>query len=168
MNAPLDLPEIPRGNDDLGTPERYLELVYRVLGCPVDLDPCSNPWSLVKANVSLSLHNGEDGLSAPWYLYGNTFFVNPPYSYPFPWSTRTVEAWRDGGMSGIWLGRLDPSTGSNRILRDHRIAQCDVTHRIKFEGGKYNSGSIASTFIYFGHDPDIFRSVFSTIGDVHS
>lgn len=168
MNAPIEIPELPRENDDLGTPEKYLALVYAVLGDPVDLDPCSNPWSLVRARRALSLHNGDDGLRFKWSLYGSTFFCNPPYSYPLPWATRACEAWSDHGMSGIWLGKLDPSTGWSSILRQHRTLQCDVDHRIKFEGGKHNSGSIASSFVYFGHDPDLFRAVFSAIGDVHS
>ena len=39
----------------------------------VDLDPCSNPRSTVRARMTMSLEAGQDGLAAPWV---GSVFVN--------------------------------------------------------------------------------------------
>src|SRR5690606_36975094 len=57
------------------TPPAFLELVRRVFGGVIDLDPATNRWSQVAA--SKNCINGEiDGLSIPWR--GNVY-CNPPY-----------------------------------------------------------------------------------------
>jgi hypothetical protein len=69
----------PTGNDRT-TPLEVLEVIraYRA----IDLDPCSNPWSLVGARVELSLHRGDNGLEARWDLLAGEdgwVYLNPSY-----------------------------------------------------------------------------------------
>lgn len=49
------------------------------------------------------LERGENGLLVPWY--GETVFVNPPYSSVMPWALKIVEA-----ESFCFLVNVDPST----------------------------------------------------------
>jgi hypothetical protein len=40
---------------DWGTPQKYVDAVKEVWGGIIDLDPCSSPFSLVKAKVEYML-----------------------------------------------------------------------------------------------------------------
>ena len=59
-----------------GTPEKYIEAVKRIFGGTIDLDPCSNEYSLVEATVEYALPQ-HDGLKESWDF--PRIFVNPPY-----------------------------------------------------------------------------------------
>lgn len=61
---------------DWCTPPNILDSVRRVFGSQIDLDPCSNPHSLVNARVAY-LPPTHDGLTESWDF--QTIFVNPPY-----------------------------------------------------------------------------------------
>ena len=52
-----------RTGNDRTTPESVLRVVR-----PIDLDPCSNPWSITKARVSFSKHNCLT--ARPWHQLG--------------------------------------------------------------------------------------------------
>lgn len=75
----------------------------------VDLDPCSNSRSTVKARRTFLLSRGENGLLLPWT--GLSVFVNPPYSDVLPWALKTVEA-----ETFCFLVNADPSTEWWRVL----------------------------------------------------
>ena len=75
----------------------------------VDLDPCSNPRSTVKARTKLMLETGDNGLLYSWR--GLSVFVNPPYSDVLPWALKTVEA-----ETFCFLVNVDPSTEWWRVL----------------------------------------------------
>jgi hypothetical protein len=160
--------DLQRGNDDLGTPEWFLDIV-RQLG-PIALDPCSNRWSLVRAEMELFEGRDCHGLVFPWATLvrpGALCYVNPPYSNPMPWCERIVEA-ADAGLEIVALLKLDPSTKSSKLIRDRRDAKCDLDKRISFEGGKYKTGAIASTVAYFGARPYLFCHLFQDVGEVHA
>lgn len=58
-----------------GTPPIYVKAVKEVLGT-IELDPCSNEFSIVHARVEYRLPD-QDGLKASWNY--RTIYVNPPY-----------------------------------------------------------------------------------------
>lgn len=58
------------------TPSKYVEAVKEVFGRPIELDPCSNQWSLVRAENEFSLPD-RNGLAEEWNY--RTIYVNPPY-----------------------------------------------------------------------------------------
>lgn len=60
---------------DWCTPHKYVEAVRKCLGV-IELDPCSNPNSIVRASVEYCLPR-DDGLSESWDF--RTIYVNPPY-----------------------------------------------------------------------------------------
>lgn len=78
----------------------------------VDLDPCSNARSTVRAHRALAIERGEDGLAAPW---SGLVFVNPPYSDVLPWVERAEQS--PGAHCGF-LVNVDPSTAWWRRLQE--------------------------------------------------
>lgn len=74
----------------------------------VDLDPCSNPRSTVRARRAFSLEKKLDGLAQPWR---GSVFLNWPYSAPGPWAAKLVEELTAGRCTeAIVLCKLDAST----------------------------------------------------------
>ena len=61
---------------DWGTPHKYVDAVREVFGGEIALDPCSNTYSIVHAEIEYRLPN-DDGLIASWDF--PTIYVNPPY-----------------------------------------------------------------------------------------
>jgi hypothetical protein len=61
---------------DWGTPRKYADAVKQVFNGKIDLDPCSNRYSVVNALTEYRLPQ-VDGLKASWNF--KTIFVNPPY-----------------------------------------------------------------------------------------
>lgn len=51
----------------------------------VDVDPCSNPNSVIRADTTYMLELDQDGLVLPWF---GLVFVNGPYSKLLPWAER--------------------------------------------------------------------------------
>ena len=58
------------------TPPKYVNAVRKVFGGEIDLDPCSNEWSVVRAKMEYRLPE-HDGLRESWDF--PTIYVNPPY-----------------------------------------------------------------------------------------
>lgn len=63
-------------SQDWCTPPEYVNAIRRFFMGSIDLDPCSNRYSIVDACNEYSLPD-TDGLTASWDH--NTIFVNPPY-----------------------------------------------------------------------------------------
>ena len=63
-------------SQEWGTPEKYVSAVREFFGGHINLDPCSNEYSIVHAKVEyrLPIH---DGLRESWD--SPTIYVNPPY-----------------------------------------------------------------------------------------
>jgi len=59
-----------------GTPKKYVKAVKKVFGGTIELDPCSNEYSIVNAETEYSLPK-KDGLKEDWEY--QTIYVNPPY-----------------------------------------------------------------------------------------
>lgn len=61
---------------DWCTPPKYVKAVRSMFGGAVELDPCSNHWSIVGAEREFALPE-TDGLCQNWNY--RTIYVNPPY-----------------------------------------------------------------------------------------
>ena len=59
-----------------GTPLKYVRAVKAFFGGSIALDPCSNAYSIVKAETEFRLP-AQDGLAEDWNY--PTIYVNPPY-----------------------------------------------------------------------------------------
>ena len=63
-------------SQDWCTPPKYVEVVNEMFDNSIDLDPCSNEFSIVNATTKFELPN-QDGLFEEWNY--KTIYVNPPY-----------------------------------------------------------------------------------------
>lgn len=72
---------------DWCTPPSIIESVKEVFDGEIELDPCSNEWSLVGAERSYCLPQ-HDGLREPWDA--KTIYVNPPYGSDRMRGTRII------------------------------------------------------------------------------
>ena len=61
---------------DWGTPRKYVDAVKEVFDGEIDLDPCSNQYSIVNAKIEYRLPE-NDGLKDSWNE--ERIYVNPPY-----------------------------------------------------------------------------------------
>lgn len=75
----MSAPHVTQGKSiDWNTPPEILDPVREFFG-GIDLDPCSNPSSLVDADMAYSLPN-HNGLKEPWHRFKNeTAFINCPF-----------------------------------------------------------------------------------------
>jgi hypothetical protein len=81
---------------------------------PVDLDPCSNPRSTVRARRTYSLEKKLDGLKLSW---AGSVFLNWPYSDPLPWAAKLAQELLSGRCTeAIVLCKLDSSTEWWQVL----------------------------------------------------
>src|SRR5262245_52526736 len=68
--------KVNSASQDWGTPQNYVRAVKDFFHGAIDLDPCSNPHSIVGATVEYGLPR-KDGLKETWNY--RRIFVNPPY-----------------------------------------------------------------------------------------
>lgn len=157
------------------TPPKYVEAVKRVFGGQIDLDPCSNDWSVVDARVAFSLPN-QDGLTQEWDY--KTVYVNPPYGADRKRKT-TIKHWlyKCAHANNKYCSEvlaLVPVATNTRHWKDYvwgrATAVCFLYDtRLKFlENGNGNDkgAPMACAMIYWGKDFDQFFSVFSEFGAV--
>lgn len=81
--------KIKTQSQDWGTPAKYVRAVRDVFGGKIDLDPCSNKYSIVNAQMEWVLPE-KDGLTEKWNF--KTIYVNPPYGADFERGT-TIKNW---------------------------------------------------------------------------
>lgn len=118
---------------------------------PVQLDPCSNPFSSVRARRHIQLepiapyepYVGQtimtrmmdfgwkveqgDGLAASWK--GKTVFVNPPYSNIMPWARKADEA-----KAFIFLvNNVTTTKWYHELIRNGGSYKFEFAKRLKFE-----------------------------------
>jgi hypothetical protein len=74
---------------DWGTPKKYVDAVRQCFGGSISLDPCSNQFSIVNAEVEYLLPT-HDGLRESWNY--PTIYVNPPYGIDHEHG-RTIKDW---------------------------------------------------------------------------
>jgi hypothetical protein len=160
---------------DWGTPKKYVDAVKECFGNTIDLDPCSNRFSVVGARVEYSLPK-QDGLRESWNFA--TIFVNPPYGIDRrhgktirDWLRRCEEAHRMHRSEVIALVPVATNTGHwKRYVYGRATGICFLYDtRLRFlvngkEGGKGAPMSCAT--IYWGKHFERFCGVFMRFGAV--
>jgi hypothetical protein len=162
-------------SQDWGTPEKYVEAVREFFGGAVDLDPCSNRYSIVNARVEYCLPD-HDGLREPWNF--PTIYVNPPYGIDREhgttvkdWLRRCEQAHRLHGSEVIALVPVATNTGHwKRYVFGKATAICflyDTRLRFLVNGKDAGKGApMSCAMIYWGTDFDRFSQVFMRFGAV--
>jgi hypothetical protein len=152
---------IERKKCDHTTPEPVLN-VFRAYK-PIGLDPSSNPWSTVGADIELSKHRGDDGLTASWAKLlgslppfwhgpgrlGRQVFVNPDYAKIGPWAEKAADEAKSG-VESLFLVPCSPETKWSRLARTFCSAWGPWKSRIAFEGAGGLGAKQPSAVYHFG------------------
>lgn len=158
--------------DGWNTPKKIINCVVDVLG-GIDLDPCSNEFSIVPATHKLG--KAENGLAARWHLYGRNagadkarVYCNPPYDQ------KTLEATTDQIVAQFnqflvhTISLVPSKTDQAWFHKSTReaSAMCFLKGRVPFgKGGVFKGGGqFACTAFYFGQQEARFKEVFAQLG----
>lgn len=157
-----------------GTPLKYINAVKKVLG-RIILDPCSNEFSLVNAEIEYRLPV-HDGLTETWNY--PTIYVNPPYGIDKErgttikgWLAKCAHAYEDYNSEVLALVPIAANTAHwKKYVFTKAKSICFLYDtRLKFlENGK-DSGKgapMACAMIYWGNNPLKFYEVFIEYGAV--
>jgi hypothetical protein len=152
----------PSKSDTGNTPEYILKPV-REFFQSIDLDPCSNPGSIVNAKNNWKLPE-HDGLKENWF--GNVF-VNPPFGRPLKdWISKSFEENFYGRANVIMLC---PANTDTKIFHEYvfptATAVCFIKGRITFlncTAPIYKP----CCYIYWGDQPGRFTNYFAVMGHV--
>lgn len=158
-----------------GTPHKYIKAVKEVFGGCIDLDPCSNEYSIVKAKVEYTLPK-HDGLKENWNY--STIYVNPPYGIDKErgttiknWLARCAVAYEEYNSEVLALVPIAANTvhWKKYVFTKARAICFLYDTRLRFlENGK-DSGKgapMACAMIYWGNQYDRFYEVFIEHGAV--
>ena len=157
-----------------GTPENYLQVVREFLG-GIELDPCSNDYSIVGAKVEYKLP--IDGLIETWDY--KTIFVNPPYGRDKERGT-SIKDWLKKCYSSYVKGSevlaLVPVATNTSHWKEYVFGKASAVcflkdSRVKFleDGEPTGTGApMACSIIYYGKDVNGFVEHFSILGSVIS
>jgi hypothetical protein len=159
---------------DWCTPHKYVSAIKEVLG-EIDLDPCSNGWSIVGAKTEWRLPD-HDGLRQVWNF--PSIYVNPPYGSDqdrgtriIDWFAKCAEAHQEFGSEVIalvpvagntkhWKLHVWPAAASVCFLYDTRV-------RFLVEGRDDGKGApMACAVVYWGSAKSRFAQVFCEHGAV--
>ena len=160
-------------NKDWCTPKQYCDAVRSFFGT-IELDPCSNKYSLVKANTEFNLP--LDGLAQIWNY--KTIFVNPPYGRNKEsntslkdWILKCQDAYTQYESEVILL--IPASTNTKHwqnIIFQSATAVCFLKEpRVKFFNPEYDlfkGAPMACSLIYWGKNVEAFIEDFTPFGKV--
>jgi hypothetical protein len=159
---------------DWCTPAKYVKAVREVLGT-IRLDPCSNAWSTVGADVEWRLPD-DDGLKRTWDF--STIYVNPPYGSDTERGTRIID-WLQlcsdaNALYGSEVIALVPVAGNTRHWKQYVWPTADAVcflydTRLRFTVNGKDDGKgapMACAAIYWGSDKRRFARVFGEHGAV--
>jgi hypothetical protein len=160
---------------DWSTPENYVRSIRAVFGGRIDLDPCSNSFSVVRAGVEYCFPD-QDGLKASWDF--PTIYVNPPYGADRERRT-TIRHWLAACAAahrrhGSEVLALVPVATNTRHWKEHVFGAATgvaflYDTRLKFlvNGVPSLKGApMSCAMVYWGEHFERFREVFSKHGAV--
>lgn len=160
---------------DWCTPRKYVEAVKRVFGGDIDLDPCSNAHSLVRAKTEYVLPQ-HDGLRESWNF--RRIYVNPPYGTDRErgttikhWLRRCAEANRRFGSEVLALVPVAANTSHwKEYVWGKAAGVCflyDTRLRFLVAGEDVGKGApMACAIVYWGEQFGKFLEVFGEFGAV--
>lgn len=157
-----------------GTPPKYIRAVKAFFGGEIDLDPCSNEFSLVHANTEWLLP--KDGLLEVWNY--PTIYVNPPYGNDKErgttikhWLAKCATANEDFGSEVLALVPVATNTGHwKRSVWGKARAICflyDTRLRFLENGKDHGKGApMSCAMVYWGEHYCRFFETFIEYGAV--
>ena len=158
-----------------GTPHKYAEAVRNVLGGKIHLDPCSNEYSIINAEVEYRLPQ-YDGLKESWN--SPTIYVNPPYGIDKErgttiknWLAKCASAYQEHGSEVLALVPIAANTSHwKKYVFTQAKSICFLYDtRLKFLENGIDTGKgapMACAMIYWGNNPSKFYEIFIEHGAV--
>jgi hypothetical protein len=158
-----------------GTPHKYVEAVKSVFRGEIDLDPCSNEYSVVNAKTEYRLPE-QDGLEESWNF--KTVFVNPPYGIDKErgttiknWLAKCAQANEKYGSEVLALVPIAANTAHwKRFVFTKATAICFLYDtRLKFLENGQDTGKgapMACSMVYWGDNYETFYDTFIEHGAV--
>ena len=160
-------------NKDWCTPPKYIELVNRYFDNNIDLDPCSNIFSMIDAKNKYMLP--IDGLNESWN-YKN-IYVNPPYgrykggTTIYDWLEKGLESHLKYNSKLLYLIPVATNTKHYKeLIFKNAMGICflaDTRLRFYNNGEEYKKGSpMACAMILYGDCDDYvkFEELFKSVG----
>ena len=160
-----------------GTPSKYVHAVKSVFGGYIDLDPCSNEFSIVNAKVEYKLPY-QDGLKETWNF--PKIYVNPPYGIDKEnrttikhWLAKCAYANAEYGAEVIALVPVAANTAhwKKYVFTKARAICFLYDTRLRFlENGKDvgKGAPMACAMVYWGNNYNNFYKVFIQHGAVEN
>lgn len=153
-----------------GTPENYIDKIRKFMGV-IELDPCSNEFSKVGANINYALPT--DGLKESWEY--KTIFVNPPYGRDSARKT-SIKDWMSkcyqASLRGSEVITLVPVATNTTHWKEFVFGKASSVcflkdSRVKFLENGMTTGKgapMACCLIYYGNNSDHFKFIFNDLG----
>ena len=158
-----------------GTPLKYVKTIKKFFGGTIELDPCSNEYSIVNAETEFMLPY-NDGLKEEWDY--PTIYVNPPYGADRKRGT-TIKNWlakcaishEKYGAEILALVPVATNTGhwKQSVFGKARALCFLYDTRLKFLENGLDTGKgapMACAMIYWGKNYDLFFDIFIEHGAV--
>lgn len=157
------------------TPPKYVEAVKKVFSGAVELDPCSNQWSIVGAKEAFALPE-RNGLAEEWNY--KTIYVNPPYGADRKrkttikhWLYKCAHAHKKYDAEVLALVPVAVNTSHwKEYVWGNATAVCFLYDtRLKFlekGNGRSKGAPMACAMIYWGARYEEFFQVFREFGAV--
>lgn len=162
-------------SQEWGTPTKYVTAAKKVFGGTIDLDPCSNEYSIVDATAEYRLPM-QDGLKESWEF--RHIYVNPPYGIDKErgtsikhWLYRCATAARNYDSEVLALVPVATNTGHwKNYVFGSAVAVCflyDTRLRFLVDGRDEGKGApMSCAMIYWGKQYQKFYDVFIRYGAV--
>jgi hypothetical protein len=155
------------------TPIKYVNAIKKVFNGEIELDPCSNEFSIVNAKIEFMLPK-INGLDQEWNY--KTIYVNPPYGKDIinnttikHWMKKIVESFEKYHSEIIalipvatntshWKEYIYPKANGISFLYDTRL-------KFNINGNEDTKGApMACCCVYYGYNINTFIKVFSNFG----
>ncbi|MDR2835132.1 MAG: hypothetical protein LBV69_02875 [Bacteroidales bacterium] len=158
-----------------GTPHKYVKAVKDFFGGFIDLDPCSNEYSVVHANTEYLLPT-HDGLKESWNY--PTIYINPPYGIDQErgttiknWLAKCAYAHNEFGSEILALIPVASNTSHwKKYVFTKATAICFLYDtRLRFLEDGIDSGKgapMACAMVYWGNKYEKFFEIFIEYGAV--
>ena len=162
-------------SQDWCTPPRYVKAVREFFGGAIDLDPCSNAHSIVRAKTEYRPQE-IDGLHARWDF--PTVYVNPPYGADRQrgttikdWLRKCAEAHHEYQAEVLALVPVATNTRHWKLYVWGAAAGAAFLYdtRLRFLVNGQDSGKgapMSCAMVYWGGNYDRFFEVFLRFGAV--
>lgn len=157
------------------TPPKYVNALRKFFSGSIALDPCSNPHSIVGADVEYCLPE-TDGLAASWDH--PTIFVNPPYGSDRERGTRIRDWLQKCAEAHLRHGSevlaLVPVATNTRHWKQHVFGAAtsvaflyDTRLRFLVDGKDGGKGApMSCAMVYWGTQSERFEKIFIRYGAV--